>query len=354
MRLKDLLSSGPGDGLVTRPFLIAEAGGNHGVSMDLARRLIEDAREGGADAIKFQTYRADTLACKDSPAYWDTNKEPVTSQHELFKKYDKFWKDEFVELKSHCDKTGIEFLSTPFDIESAEFLNDLMDVFKISSSDITNKPFIQYICDFGKPVILSTGASNVDEIHEAVGWIEPKGNSLALLHCVLNYPTEDADANLAMILDLKRIFPKNIIGYSDHTLPGDMKVLEVASLLGATIIEKHFTHDKTLPGNDHYHAMDKEDLKKINLRLDHIFELLGDGRKRSLFSEESARVNARRSLVAGRDLVKGSVIRNEDLAFKRPGCGISPKEIDKVIGRELLCDIAEDNLIQWEFTEQAE
>ena len=349
MKLKNLLSNKPSvANFVGRPFIIAEAGVNHEANMDLAKRLIMEAKEGGADAIKFQTYRADTLACKYSPAYWDLKKEPVKSQHELFKKYDKFWKDEFVEIKKYCDITGIEFLSTPFDFESATFLNDLMDVFKISSSDITNKPLIQFTCDFGKPVILSTGASNVDEIREAVGWIESKGNPLALLHCVLNYPTEETNANLAMILDLKRIFPKNIIGYSDHTMPDDMKVLEIASLLGASIIEKHFTHDKTLPGNDHYHAMEKEDLKKFNERLGQILKVLGDGRKHSLPSEEPARQNARRSLVAKRNIVAGQEITSDNIAWKRPGTGISPKEIDKVLKRKTAKNIPEDTILHWE------
>ena len=171
MKLPELLNSDLSEKVV-RPYIIAEAGVNHEGDMDLAMRLIDEAREGGAHAIKFQTYKAETIASKDSPAYWDSTKESTQSQYKLFKKYDKFWKKEFITLKEYCDKTEIEFLSTPFDLESANFLNDLMDVFKISSSDITNKPFIQYICKFGKPVILSTGASNLDEIHEAVEWIK--------------------------------------------------------------------------------------------------------------------------------------------------------------------------------------
>ena len=166
-------------------------------------------------------------------------------------------------------------MSTPFDIESATFLNEMMDVFKISSSDLTNKPFIEFMCDFGKPIILSTGASSLSEIAQAVSWIEKKGNPLSLLHCVLNYPTSDENANLGMILDLKAKFPQYIIGYSDHTLPKDMKVCEMATLLGAGIIEKHFTHDKTLPGNDHYHAMDKDDLKLFRDNLERVFDILG-------------------------------------------------------------------------------
>ena len=190
------------------PYVIAEAGVNHEGSMDIARRLVDEAAEGGANAIKFQTYKAGTLASKDSPAYWDTSKEPTSSQYELFKKHDSFWKNEFEALKKYCDAAGIAFMSTPFDVESAHFLNDLMDVFKISSSDITNKPFIRILCDFKKPIILSTGAAHLHEIAEAVEWIEEKGNKLALLHCVLNYPTADENAALGMIPALKRHFPQ--------------------------------------------------------------------------------------------------------------------------------------------------
>ena len=242
------------------PYFIAEAGVNHEGNLDIAKNLIRLAAEGGADAVKFQTYRANTIASRNSPAYWDIKKESTESQYQLFKKYDKFWKKEFEELKNCCDQYKIEFLSTPFDIESATFLADLMDVFKISSSDITNKPFIEYISGFGKPVILSTGAANLDEIADAIGWIEWNDVSVALLHCVLNYPTTEANANLSMISGLKDVYPDNVVGYSDHTEPSDLKILEIATLLGAEIIEKHFTHDKTLPGNDHYHAMDLDDL----------------------------------------------------------------------------------------------
>jgi N-acetylneuraminate synthase len=330
------------------PFIIAEAGVNHEGSMDIAKRLIEEAKEGGADAIKFQAYRADTIASKHSPAYWDLSKEPTRSQHELFQKYDKFWKTEFEQLKRHCDETGIEFLSTPFDLESATFLNDLMDVFKISSSDITNKPFIEYICRFGKPILLSTGASHLWEIEEACGWINSHGNDLALLHCVLNYPTEDKNANLGMILSLREKFPRTLIGYSDHTLPRDMKVLEVATILGARILEKHFTHDKSLPGNDHYHAMDKEDLLAFRSNLERVFELLGSFGKISLPSEQLARENARRSLIASRSIPVGKIIEPDDLTWKRPGSGISPRLIDAVVGRVLTREVAEDEVITWE------
>lgn len=332
---------------IVKPYMIAEAGVNHEGSMVIAKRLVDEAKEGGADAIKFQTYKASTLASKDSPAYWDTTKEPTKSQFQLFSKHDKFWKKEMVALKKYCDQVGIEFMSTPFDIESADFLNELMDVYKISSSDLTNKPFIEYMCQFGKPIILSTGASQLHEVQEAVSWIEKHGNPLALLHCVLNYPTPDENANLGMIKGLKRAFPGKLIGYSDHTLPKDMKTVEVATLLGSVIIEKHFTHDKTLPGNDHYHAMDKEDLKVFYQNLGRTFGLLGSFKVEALADEAPAIKNARRSLVAAKPIMMGETITAEHLTFKRPAHGISPKHIEDVIGKTANDDIAEDTVMKW-------
>lgn len=200
MGISDLVTKASAKtGTLSLPYLIAEAGVNHEGNMDLARRLVREAAYGGADAIKFQTYRAHTISAKNSPPYWDMEKEPTRSQFELFSKYDKFWEEEFRELKRCCNEVGIEFLSTPFDLESATFLDELMDVFKISSSDITNRPFIEFICDFKKPVILSTGASNLDEIDMALEWIDAKGVPVALMHCILNYPTPDALSNLRMI-----------------------------------------------------------------------------------------------------------------------------------------------------------
>lgn len=336
---------------IQKPFIIAEAGVNHEGSMELAKRLIDEAAEGGAHAIKFQSYKAERLASKNSPYYWDITKEPTRSQYELFKKYDKFWKKEYEELKKYCDKTGIEFMSTPFDIESANFLNDLMNVFKISSSDITNLPFIEYQCQFKKPIILSTGASYLWEIQEAVDIIEKHGNPLILMHCVLNYPTPNKNANLGMIWGLKQHFPNHIIGYSDHTLPQNMEVIHTAVLLGAAVIEKHFTYDKTLTGNDHYHAMDKEDLKLFWKKWEYTEELLGSFKVTALPDEEPARKNARRSLVASKDIPRGKVIEPSDITWKRPAYGISPKFYNEVIGRKTTQEIKEDEILQWNMLE---
>jgi N-acetylneuraminate synthase len=222
-----------------------------------------------------------------------------------------------------------------------------MEVFKISSSDITNRPFIEQIADFNKPILLSTGASNKDEIDEALSWIRPGKVTTSLMHCVLNYPTRDEDANLNMITDLKNCYPDNVIGYSDHTLPGDMHILEIATLLGAEILEKHFTHDKKLPGNDHYHAMDKSDLAKLRLRLGRLKLLGGSSSKVCLESEAPARQHARRSLVARTQILAGTTIKDEHLTWKRPASGISPREIKDVIGQVAKVDICEDELLLW-------
>lgn len=331
--------------------MIAEAGVNHEGNLDLAKRLIDEAAQGGSHAIKFQTYKAETLTIKDSPSYWDTGKETTKNQFDLFKKYDKFWKKEYEQLKVECDKTGIEFLSTPFDTQSAEFLNELMPVYKISSSDITNFPFIKHICGFGKPILLSTGASTVWEIQQAVELIDEFGNPLSLLHCVLNYPTLDENANLGMILDQKIKFPKAIPGYSDHTLPGTMEVLKIATLLGAVILEKHFTFDKSMPGNDHYHAMDKDDLKYFFKNMEKIFMLIGDFKKKPLISEEKSILNARRSLVAKKNIKEGETLGIEHLTWKRPGVGISPKYFDDVLGKKVILDIDEDTVLKWNMIE---
>lgn len=340
-----------GGNAVRKPYIIAEAGVNHEGNIDLAKRLIEEAKEGGADAIKFQTYKAETLASKNSPSYWDTSKEAATSQFELFKRYDSFWKGEYEELKKHCDAMDIEFMSTPFDATSAEFLNDLMDVFKISSSDITNEPFIRQMCSYGKPIILSTGASYMDEIKQSVDVIREYNVPLCLMHCVLNYPTLNENAHLGMIKDLIKNFPDTIPGYSDHTLPYEMDSLMTANLLGAVMLEKHFTHDKTLPGNDHYHAMDMHDLKHFRKRLEDIYTLIGDTEKKPLETEAISRQNARRSLIASMNIKAGEVITEEHLTWKRPAFGIPPFEMKNLVGKKAVSDIEKDAILQWDLFE---
>lgn len=335
-----------------RMYVIAEAGVNHEGSIETAKRLIDEAAEGGADAIKFQSYKAGKIASKDSPAYWDLSLEPTKSQFELFQKYDSFWKSEYELLAEYCKDTGIEFLSTPFDKESAKFLSEMMNTFKVSSSDLNNKPFIEYICEFGKPVCLSTGASTIEEIERSVGWVKAKGNHVALLHCILSYPTKDSDANLGMIRCLQDRFKSVCIGYSDHTLPGDLEVLTTAGLLGSRIIEKHFTHDKTLRGNDHYHAMDMKDLALFREKMKRLQVIIGQNMRSPVDCEMAARKNARRSLVASKSIKAGDRIGYGDVTWKRPATGISPEEIDGVLGKESMVDIEEDTILQWDMLSQ--
>ncbi|ACR79976.1 N-acetylneuraminate synthase family protein [Kosmotoga olearia] len=336
-------------GSLEKPYIIAEAGVNHEGDIEKAKLMIMQASEAGASAIKFQTYKAEKLASKYSPSYWNTNKEPTRSQYELFKKYDKFWKKEYEELANYAEQCGIDFLSTPFDFESADFLEPLMPAYKVASADITNIPFLRHIARKGKPILLSTGASTVSEIWQAIEAIKEEGNNqIVLLHCVLNYPTPIERANIGMIKDMVNKFQDYIIGYSDHTLPNKMeKVLTAAWLLGAQVIEKHFTFDKTLPGNDHYHAMDKEDLSRFVKLLDEYKEFLGNFEKHYIKEEEISRLNARRSLVAKRFIPAGKIIEETDIEIKRPGTGVSPLLYDKVIGSKATRDIGEDEILQF-------
>lgn len=330
------------------PYIIAEIGVNHEGSMELARRLIDEALEAGAHAAKFQSYKAEKIASKHSPAYWDTKKEPTESQYELFKKYDVFEPEDYRELAAYCQTKGIDFMSTPFDLDAVDFLEPLVPTFKIASADITNIPLLRKVASTGKPVIISTGASSLAEIETAVQTVRSIGcRELALLHCVLNYPTPEKNTQLGMISVLKRTFPDCVIGYSDHVAPDEtISVLEAAMLLGACILEKHFTHDKSLPGNDHYHAMDKLDLKRFVSKSRKYRELIGDGDK-NLELEGPARLNARRSIVAACDIKAGEKLTEENLIVKRPGHGISPLYWDDVVGNKSIKNIKNDELLTW-------
>ncbi|QYZ79829.1 acetylneuraminic acid synthetase [Methanofollis formosanus] len=340
----------------SRPFVIAEIGVNYydiaqkeqNDPLDAAKEMIAAAAGAGADAVKFQTYKAEKLASRYSPAYWDTSKERTQSQYELFKKFDSFGEDEYRELARFSREQKVVFLSTPFDSEAADILDELMPLFKVSSSDITNTPFIRHIARKQKPAFLSTGASTTSEIDEAIKTIEQEGNNrIVVMHCILNYPTAYKDANLGMISHLKALYPEYPVGYSDHTLPDpQMSVLTTAVSLGARVIEKHFTLDKSLPGNDHYHAMDPEDLKRFIRNLVFIQEITGEMEKRPLESEMPARLYARRSIVAKRKIPKGTLITEDMITFKRPGTGLSPNEIGQIIGREAKRSILEDEIIE--------
>lgn len=331
------------------PYIIAEIGVNHECSISNAKKLIKQAKEGGAQAVKFQSYKADSLSSKNAKAYWDLKKEKSKSQFNLFKKYDKFNKNDYIKLYEYSKKIGIIFSSTPFDTFAVDYLNKLVSFFKIASADITNLPLIEHIASKKKPIILSTGASNVKEIETAVKLIKKKGvNDICLMHCILNYPTKKDNANLLMISHLKKKFPEIVIGYSDHTKPDkNMSCLTTAYLLGARVIEKHFTNNKKKKGNDHYHSMDKFDLKRFFKNINHLKKLLGNSsEKKPIKSELISRKNARRSIVATKFLKKGMKIRESDIICKRPGTGISPYLFKKIIGKKTARAIKEDQILK--------
>lgn len=335
----------------SRPYIIAEIGVNHEGSLDLAKRLIELAKEGGADGAKFQSYKADTLASKHSPAYWDTSKESTRSQHELFQKYDNFEPADYAALAEHAKRCGIDFLSTPFDDAAVDYLQPLVPFYKIASADITNTPLLRRVARTGKPVVLSTGASNMDEIRWSVRTLHDAGaTDVVLLHCILNYPCENHNAHVRMITGLAEAFPDYLIGYSDHTVPDpDMTALAVAYSLGAVVLEKHFTHDKTLPGNDHYHAMDVHDLRRFVERMGTIADILGETEAKSpIATEEISRLNARRSIVLARSVRAGQALTEADLTYKRPGTGVGPQDWDRVIGMTVNKDLDDDHVLTWD------
>lgn len=319
-------------------------------TMDAAKLMIKEAKSAGIHAVKFQTYKAETLAAKESPSYWDISEESTTSQFELFKKFDSFSYKEYKELSDYCGSLDIEFLSTAFDVESVDYLYELMNVYKISSSDLNNLPFVEYQAKKGKPILISVGASNEEEIEKAIRTIRKYNNqSIVLLHCVLEYPTPYCHANLNKIVSLKNKYPDLIIGYSDHTKPdSDADVIKTAYNLGAVVVEKHFTLDKTLPGNDHYHSMSPDDAKKIIKGIEFVDEIRGSYEIKCLDTELAARQNARRSLVTTSYIKKGDKITEDKITFKRPGSGIPPVELENILGKVALKDIPEDTILKYE------
>ena len=340
------------------PYLIAEMSVNFydtaktiGISpLDAAKLYIDKAAEAGIDCAKFQSYKAGTIVSKNSPAYWDTTKEPTKTQYELFLKHDSFDEKDYRELCNYTHEKGMDFTSTPFDYASADYLENMVDFYKISSSDLSNLPFIRHIGSKGKPVVMSVGAAYLSEVDEAVRALREVGcKDITLLHCVLSYPTNPKDANLRVIETLKKDFPDVKIGFSDHVAPDDtMMTLAAAYMLGAEVIEKHFTLDKTLPGNDHYHAGDPEDFQKAISNFKWIDMIMGSEEKTVLECELVPRREARRSLVLTRDMKSGEIIKASDIMPKRPGTGISPKFTDIVIGRTIRDDLKEDTVLAWD------
>ena len=343
---------------MNKPYLIAEMGVNFYDTakslniepIEAAKLYIDKAAEAGVDCAKFQSYKANTIVSKNSPAYWDTTKEPTKTQYELFLKHDSFGEKEYRELCDYTHEKGLDFTSTPFDYASVDYLEDKVDFYKISSSDLSNIPFIRYIGSKGKPVYISVGAAYLSEVDEAIRNLKEVGcKEIVIFHCVLSYPTDPKDANLRVIETLKKNFPDVKVGFSDHVAPDEgMITLATAYLLGAEVIEKHFTLDKTLPGNDHYHAGDPEDFRKAIANFKLIDSILGSAEKTVLDCELVPRREARRSLVLTRDMKKGEVISEKDIMAKRPGTGISPQYTEIVVGRKILQDLAEDTVLTWD------
>lgn len=335
--------------------LIAEIGVNYydiarkmGTSpMDAAKLMVKKAKGAGVHAVKFQSYKAQALASKNSPAYWDTEEEPCQSQYELFSKFDHFGREDYQELKGYCGSIGIEFLSTAFDYEAADYLQPMVEAYKISSSDLNNLPFIEYQARKGKPMLMSTGAAKEEEIDRALQTVRRVNSEpVCLMHCVLEYPTPYGHANLDRIAALKEKYGDAIIGYSDHTKPdvcGD--VIKTAYSLGALVVEKHFTLDKALKGNDHYHAMDPTDAEHILKGVSFIHTLRGSGRISCMETEHAARLQARRSLVLACPAAAGTRLTREMVACKRPGTGIPPDQMGRVVGRRLSQDLEQDTVL---------
>lgn len=342
----------------TKPYLIAEMGVNfydtakalNITPLAAAKMYIDAAAESGVDCAKFQSYKADTIVSKNSPAYWDLSKEPTKTQHALFMKHDGFNEEDYRELCNYTHAKGMDFTSTPFDYASADYLEDMVDFYKISSSDLSNLPFIEHIAKKGKPVYMSVGAAYLSECDEAIRILKNAGcKDIVIFHCVLSYPTDPKNANLLIIETLKKTFPDVRVGFSDHVAPDDtMMTLAAAYMLGADVIEKHFTLDKSLPGNDHYHSGDPLDFKKAVANFKWIDTVLGSPEKTVLECEMVPRREARRSLVLTRNMKSGEVIKAGDIMPKRPGTGIAPRFADIVIGRKVNQDLSEDIILTWE------
>jgi N,N'-diacetyllegionaminate synthase len=331
---------------MTNPvYIIAEAGVNHNGSIDLAKKLVDVAADAGADAVKFQTFKADKVVSKYAPKadYQKYTTDSSESQLEMGKKLE-LSQREFRELAEYCTYRRITFLSTPFDFESIELLLEIgLDTFKIPSGEITNLPYLRKIGSLGKKLILSTGMANLFEVGEAIDILMKSGTDKAMitvLHCNTDYPTKMEDVNLTAMITIKDEF--NVaVGYSDHTLGIEVPVAAVA--LGASIIEKHFTLDKNMLGPDHGASLDQDELKAMIKAIRNIEVAMGDGIKKPSASELKNISIVRRSIVAARDIKKGEIFTKENITVKRPGTGISPMMWDKILGqtapRDFLVDM---------------
>lgn len=336
--------------MIDKVIVIAEAGVNHNGSLERAMQMIEAAADAGADYIKFQTFKAEKLVNKFA-AQADYQRKNIGSQESdsqlSMLRALELAQEDFVVLKDYCSQKGIGFLSSPFDMESLEFLLELgQDFIKIPSGEITNLPMLRRIAESGSSVVMSTGMSELHEIREALDVLYKGGlipSQVALLHCNTEYPTPMRDVNLLAMLTLAAEFGVEV-GYSDHTQGIEVPVAAVA--LGAGIIEKHFTLDKSLPGPDHVASLDPQELKWMISSIRNVSEALGSPEKRVSESERKNMAVARKSIVAKRDIKAGEVFNEENLTVKRPGSGISPMLWDEVLGQKAARDFGEDELIE--------
>lgn len=325
-------------------FIIAEAGVNHNGDINIAKKLIDAAVEAGVDAVKFQTFKAENLVTKDAPkAKYQKETTGSGNQFDMLKKLELSLEDHST-LKSYCESKGVMFISTPFDFESVDLLENVgMPLYKISSGDLTNIPLLKYIAKFNKPIIISTGMANLGEVENAIEAVKSCGNNdITLLHCTSNYPTVYEDVNLNAMLTMKNSF-KLPVGYSDHTLGIEIPIAAVA--IGATVIEKHFTLDKNLEGPDHRASLEPKELKNMVQSIRNIEMSFGNGIKKCNKSEESTKKVARKSIVAAKYIKAGDEISYENITFKRPENGLSPMFLDFIIGKKAQCDILKDEII---------
>ena len=326
-------------------FIIAEAGVNHNGDVNLAKRLVDIAKEAGVDAVKFQTFKAEELVTADAgkAQYQKETTDAKESQFEMLRKLE-LAESDFEELFNYAQKKGVIFLSSPFDKRSVDLLDKLgVPAFKIPSGEITDFPLLRHIATKGKPIILSTGMATLGEIEEALEAIRKEGvEEIVLLHCVSCYPAKIEDTNLKAMDTLRYAF--NLpVGLSDHSL--GVSILVAAVALGACVIEKHFTLDKNLPGPDHRASLEPDELKEMVRAIRDVEKAMGNGIKRPTVEEEENKKVARRSIVAKVDIPKGSVITEEMLDIKRAGTGVEPKYLDMVTGRKAKEDIKLGELI---------
>ena len=327
-----------------RCYIIAEIGGNF-VTFDEARRLIDAAAASGADAVKLQTYRAETVASR--AAIFDMENTGVTSQYELFQKYQvdaQLHRDVF----TYAESRSIDWFSTPSHATDVDFLEECgVGAHKIGSDDAANLPFLRYVARTGKPIILSTGMCTLEEVHEAVDAIVGEGNErLIILHAITSYPTHPENVNLKAIQTLMREFPKCDIGYSDHTLTPVASLC--AAAIGARVIERHFTLDKNADGPDHRLSTDPAEMRWLVDAIRSFEMMRGSGIKVPAASEVTTRINNRKSLVLEHDVAAGHRLFATDLSVKRPGTGIAPKYFDQVVGRTVARAMTSDAVLQWD------